>query len=83
MPIYLPTYLPTYMKAGREEMARKKCARDTFPSHFDRISRFDDGELELPQIEMEAKGLRGRLDGIARIRPREQSRKIVAGRVYF
>lgn len=28
-------------------------ARDTFPSRYDRISRFDDGESKLPQMETE------------------------------
>lgn len=67
---YLRTYyIPTL--CNREGAMRKrkgedeKCARDTFRSHFDRLSRFDDAELELPQIEMGAKGLKGRPDGIA------------------
>lgn len=52
------------------------CARDTFPSRYDRISRFDDGESKLPQMETEDERIeRSKWVGL---RGYEQSRKIVA-----
>lgn len=66
-------------------MKARKGSRNVRTRHISKsversnISRFDDGESKLPQIEMEDERIeRIRLDGIEGIRGREQSRKIVA-----
>lgn len=67
------------------DMKARKGSRNVRTRHISKsversnISRFDDGESKLPQIEMEDERIeRIRLDGIEGIRGREQSRKIVA-----
>lgn len=60
-----------------KERERKRGAHDTFRSNFDRVSRFDDVELELPQIQRNER-IERTPDRIGWIRILRQSQKTVA-----
>lgn len=73
--VYICMYM--YRKRKREKAER---AHDTFRSHSDRVSRFDDVELELPQIEGNER-IERTPNGIGWIRILWQSRKTAAARL--
>lgn len=69
-------------RGERKWEKRRARGYDTFRSHFDPVSRFDDVELELPQIEGNER-IERTPSGIGWIRILRQSWKTAADYVYF